>query len=72
MSILPWFLLSAKTLLLNQRFPKYGFHIDLNLFHEEQYEIKVFQRWFLGSLGKKLTLSRVEPEDWGVYNKLCK
>lgn len=42
---------------------KYGFHIDLNLFHEEQYEIKVFQRWFLGSLGKKLTLSRVEPED---------
>lgn len=36
----------------------------MNLFHEEQYEIKIFQRWFLGSLGKKLTLSRVEPEDF--------
>jgi hypothetical protein len=40
-----------------------GFDIDLDLFKPEQYRYDVYENWFLGSLGKKVTLVYAPPED---------
>lgn len=42
---------------------EYGYHFDLSLLNEENIDVKVYQDWFLGSQGKKVTLSRANPED---------
>lgn len=36
---------------------------DLSLLNPDQYEKKVYEKWFLGSRGKKVTLSKTEPDD---------
>ena len=33
----------------------------------EGFDAAAYQRWFLGSQGKKVTLSRAEPEDFELY-----
>lgn len=43
---------------------QYGFSIDLSLFSPEQYRYECYEDWFLGSSGKKVTLSRATPEDF--------
>jgi hypothetical protein len=45
---------------LNERF---GFEIDLNTFDPSRYRFDVYKNYFLGSLGKKVTLARVDPDD---------
>ena len=45
---------------LNER---YGFQIDLSLFDPARFEHEVYEDWFLGSQGKKVTLARAVPED---------
>ncbi len=49
---------------LNQEF---GFSIDLSLYGEEAFEKKVYEDWFLGSSGKKITLARTEPDDISLF-----
>ncbi|GHT57512.1 hypothetical protein FACS1894109_09830 [Spirochaetia bacterium] len=43
-----------------------GFDIDLDAFKPEQYRYDVYADWFLGSLGKKVTLLQTPPEDIGL------
>jgi hypothetical protein len=45
---------------LNERF---GFEIDLNTFDSSRYRFDVYKNYFLGSLGREVTLARVDPED---------
>lgn len=40
-----------------------GFAIDLSLLDPAQFDYQVYEDWFLGSQGKKVTLSRAKPED---------
>ncbi|HQO56931.1 MAG TPA: DHHW family protein [Clostridia bacterium] len=42
---------------------RYGFNIDLESLNPENFEYKVYEKWFFGSQGKKVTLSRAQPED---------
>jgi hypothetical protein len=47
-----------------------GFTINLDTFHPEQYQYNIYKDWFLGSLGKKVTLVRTPPEDFTlIYPK---
>jgi hypothetical protein len=39
------------------------FSIDLSLFNPERYRRDVYEDWFLGSYGRRLTLIRAAPED---------
>jgi hypothetical protein len=39
------------------------FNIALDLFNPEQYRYDIYENWFLGSLGKKVTLAQTPPED---------
>lgn len=41
----------------------YGFVVDMNLTTPDRFEYTVYKDWFLGSRGKKVTLSRAQPED---------
>jgi len=45
---------------LNQ---SYGFNIETNLFNKEEYTCYVYENWFLGSQGKKVTLAKTSPDD---------
>jgi hypothetical protein len=40
-----------------------GFDIDLGLFSPDKYRYEVYKDWFLGSVGKLVTLTRAKPED---------
>lgn len=42
---------------------EYGYHYDLSLLDQKNFETKVYEEWFLGSQGKKVTLMRASPED---------
>ena len=42
----------------------YGFHFDLTKVDKTNYKTVVYPEWFLGSLGKKVTLSRTSPENF--------
>lgn len=44
----------------------YGFDIDLALFAPQRWRAEVYEDWFLGSQGKKVTLSRATPEDFSL------
>lgn len=48
----------------------YGFGIDLSLFDASRWRGEVYEDWFLGSQGKKVTLSRAEPEDFTLLYPL--
>ena len=41
----------------------YGCDIPLTYFEQDQYTAQVYEDWFLGSQGKRLTLARAHPED---------
>ncbi|MDR3284482.1 MAG: hypothetical protein LBS97_04815 [Treponema sp.] len=41
----------------------YGFSIDTGIFTPERYRYEVYKNWFLGSMGKKVTLEWAKPED---------
>jgi hypothetical protein len=40
-----------------------GFNIDLALFSPDKYRYDVYKNWFLGSVGKQVTLTRARPDD---------
>ena len=40
-----------------------GFSIDTSLYRKDWYDYEVYEDWFLGSQGKKVTLIRADPED---------
>ncbi|MDR1399537.1 MAG: hypothetical protein LBJ41_06430 [Treponema sp.] len=40
-----------------------GFSIDTALFSPDRYRYEVYEKWFLGSVGRKVTLINAEPED---------
>ena len=42
----------------------YGWDVDPDILNPERFERKVYPEWFLGSQGKKLTLSRTKPDDF--------
>ncbi len=41
----------------------FGYAIDLAVLKPENYTQTVYEDWFLGSLGKKVTLARAKPDD---------
>jgi hypothetical protein len=41
----------------------YGWNADLSLLNADQSDYVTYEDWFLGSQGKKITLSRCEPDD---------
>ena len=41
----------------------YGWQVDPEILNPENFNYVVYHDWFLGSRGKKLTLSRVKPDD---------
>ena len=42
----------------------YGFSFDLSLYEPERWRAELYEDWFLGSQGKKVTLARATPEDF--------
>ena len=44
-----------------------GYKIDTSLMKSEQYREVFYPSWFLGSRGKKVTLSRTTPDDFALY-----
>ena len=44
----------------------YGFNADVSRLDSDQFDQKIYKDWFLGSRGKKVTLSRTEPDDFEV------
>lgn len=50
---------------LNQNF---GYQIDTTLFQPDKYTYTVYEDWFLGSMGKKVTLSQSKPDDLSVIH----
>lgn len=58
---------AAKTLAqtLNEN---YGFAADLSLLEKENFEPELYEEWFLGSQGKKVTLARASAEDFALWH----
>jgi hypothetical protein len=47
-----------------------GFSIDTALFSPDRFRYEVYEKWFLGSIGRKVTLIRADPEDCAlIYPK---
>lgn len=47
-----------------------GFTIDRSLLEKENFEFRLYRDWYLGSYGKKVTLTRTSPDDFTeVYPK---
>jgi hypothetical protein len=42
----------------------YGWNADLSLLDADKFEYVTYKDWFLGSQGKKVTLSRCQPDDF--------
>jgi predicted transposase YbfD/YdcC len=40
-----------------------GFSIDAGIFSPDRYRYEVYEKWFLGSIGRKVTLAKAEPEN---------
>lgn len=60
----------ATGLLAQKLSEEYGIHIDHSLFAEENYNFVEYEDWFLGSSGKKVTLSQTAPDDFSlIYPK---
>jgi len=47
---------------------KYAFNIDETLFSPDNYEYTIYEDAFLGSQGKKISLSRAKPEDFTIIH----
>lgn len=48
----------------------YGFAVDLSLFEPEHWRAELYENWFLGSQGKKVTLARARPENFTLLYPL--
>jgi hypothetical protein len=49
---------------------KYGWNAELSLLDADQFDETVYEDWFLGSKGKKVTLSKCQPDDFTlIYPK---
>lgn len=44
----------------------YNFHIDTSLMDIDNFKVVEYSKWFLGSQGKKVTLSRIDPDDFSL------
>lgn len=44
----------------------FGYEINLDLFSGDNYATETYEKWHLGSLGKKVTLGYCEPEDLDI------
>ena len=49
---------------------KYGYEFSNGLYEKANYHIALYEKYFLGSQGKKVTLSVVEPEDYELVEPL--
>lgn len=58
-----WALKEIGTKLNNE----YNFDINIDTFNIENYDMKKYERIFLGSQGRKVTLGYIEPEDFELY-----
>ena len=48
----------------------YGWNVEPEILNPDKFEGIVYPEWFLGSQGKKLTLARIQPEDFTmIYPK---
>lgn len=45
----------------------HGFAIDTSMLEENQFRTRVYPSWWLGSRGAKLTINRVEAEDFTLF-----
>jgi hypothetical protein len=54
----------ASRILMNYLNKNYGFSFDLRLFDPNEYSYTLYEDWFFGSLGRKVTLARASPEDF--------
>jgi len=44
----------------------YGYNLDVNILDNDNYEEVIYEDWFLGSQGKKVTLSAADPDDISI------
>lgn len=58
-------LLTAQTLCEKLR-DTYGYDIDLSLLERDKYDSAVYEDFFLGSMGKKVTHGYIKPEDFEI------
>jgi hypothetical protein len=54
----------ASRILMNYLNSNYGFSFDMQLVDPQDYHYTVYKDWFLGSLGKKVTLAQAQAEDF--------
>jgi hypothetical protein len=54
----------ASAILMNRLNEQHGFAFDAGLANPEQYRYARYEDWFLGSLGKKVTLAQTPAEDF--------
>ncbi|MDR1249478.1 MAG: hypothetical protein LBK63_09275, partial [Treponema sp.] len=54
----------ASAILMNRLNEQHGFAFDVRVANPEQYRYTRYQDWFLGSLGKKVTLAQTPAEDF--------
>ena len=45
----------------------YGVDVNMTHFSSDDYEVQAYEKCFLGSQGKKLTLAYTEPDDFSLY-----
>jgi hypothetical protein len=45
----------------------YGWNADLSLLDADRFDYTTYENWFLGSQGKKVTLSRCQPDDITLF-----
>jgi hypothetical protein len=60
----------ASAILMNRLNEQHGFAFDVRMVNPEQYRYTRYQDWFLGSLGKKVTLTQTPAEDFTLITPL--
>ena len=65
---LPQTALSAASFIANQLNRKYGLEINSSNLDASHYSVEWLPNFFLGSIGKKVTLSRANPDDFPILH----
>lgn len=65
---LPQTALSAASFIANQLNRKYGLEINSSNLDASHYSVEWLPNFFLGSIGKKVTLSRAKPDDFPILH----
>lgn len=65
---LPQTALSAASFIANQLNRKYGIEINSSNLDASHYSVEWLPNFFLGSIGKKVTLSRAKPDDFPILH----